>query len=376
MVKVKISKILVKPEDIKPSSKKFEVIGVLNPAAIRLKNRKILLYVRVIERLKKFKDFRYYYSPRFVGKDKYRITIDKFPKSKVAGGDDFGFDFKNKTKRLTCISHLRRIFIDEKGFKILKIEQKPGFYGLLGDGELGIEDARIVEIENKYYMTYVGLSRREGISTYIAVSDNCIEWKRLGIIFGQQDKDVVLFPEKIKGKYVTFDRPEGNFEFSIPHIWIAYSNNLLHWGELKSVNLSLKHEDFDRIGAGPPPIKIDKGWLFLFHAVTALNPSGFQYSIKKVFGIKVEEGPPIYAVWVALLDKDNPGKLIARSNHPIIVPTKKYEISLEGKRVIFPTGLVSNDNCKSLLVYSGAGDKVISVKEIRLKDIMKELKRV
>ena len=121
---------------------------------------------------------------------------------------------------------------------------RPLFYGLSDDAELGVEDPRITKIGGIYYMTYVGLSRREGISTYLASSKDGLNWERKGIIFGQQDKDVVLFPEAIKGRYVAFDRPEGNFEFSTPHIWIARSKDLIHWGALKAVRLAPKNKNF------------------------------------------------------------------------------------------------------------------------------------
>ncbi|MBU0894511.1 MAG: hypothetical protein KKF48_00955 [Nanoarchaeota archaeon] len=370
MVKVKKDKLLLGPKDIKPSSNKFEILGVLNPAAVRLKDGRILLYIRVVERLKKTEDSRYFYVPRFAGKNNFKVVIDKFSKSKVTGEDKIAIIFKNDTKRLTFISHFRRVYLDKSGLKILKIEQKPSFFGLKHDGELGVEDPRITKINKKYYMTYVGLSRREGISTYLAESDDVIRWKRLGIIFGEQDKDVVLFPEKIKNKYVCFDRPEGNFEFSTPHIWIAFSPDLIHWGKLDAVNLGGKNKDFSRIGAGPPPIKTEKGWLQIFHAVTKGVPKGFWISIKKIFGY-VYSDLDDYTIWAALLDKNNPKKLLAKSHLPIIIPKKKYEISFENKKVVFPTGIIQDR--KDILLYNGVGDKFVSVKKIKLSEIMKNL---
>lgn len=374
MLRIKKEKLLLKPEDIKPSSKKFEVLGVLNPGATRLKDGRILLYVRVIERLKKRSDEKYFYSPRFTGKNNFEIKIDKFLKKKDMHGDNFAVMFKNGTKRLTYINHLRRVFLDKNGFNILKIEQKPGFYGLSKDAELGVEDPRISKIDDLYYMTYVGLSRNEGISTYLAVSKDGLKWERKGIIFGEQDKDVVLFPEKVKNKYVAFDRPEGNFAFSPPHIWIAYSKDLLHWGGLKSLKLFKQNKKLSRCGAGPPPIKTQKGWLFLFHGVTPFYPSGFWCDVKKFIGIDIKSISDIYTVWVSLLDLENPEKIISTSNYPVITPKKKYEISFEGKRVIFPTGVVEDKKGKHILLYSGAGDIYVTVKRIRLKKILKKLR--
>jgi len=376
MVKIKKDKILIEPEDIIPSSKKLEVIGVLNPAAIELEGGQKILYVRVLERLKNFENAKYCFSPRMEGKNNFKLVVDKFSKSQVREGDEFGFEFKDGTKRLTYINHFRRVILNRSGLEIHSIDKKPSFFGIIKDSELGVEDPRIVKINKKYYMTYVGLSRENGISTYLAVSEDCKKWNRLGILFGQQDKDVVLFPEKIKGNYVAFDRPEGNFSFSTPHVWIAYSKDLIHWGRLKSIRLSTKKEKFNRSGAGPPPIKTEKGWLFLFHAVHHVKPTGFWLNIHKHLNNKLQEEHDVYVVYAALLDKENPEKLIARSVHPIIIPSRKYEISLEGKMVVFPTGILEDKKRENILLYSGAGDKVVTVKKISIKNILKSLRKV
>lgn len=373
MVKIRDDKVLLGPKDIKPSSDKFEVLGALNPGALRLPDGKILLYVRVIEKLKKFEDEKYLYSPRFSGKDKFEIKIDKFKKSSTESNTDFDFSFKDGTKRLTYISHLRRVLLDEEGFKVLEIDQKPSFYGLNSNAELGVEDPRITKIGKLYYMTYVGLSREEGISTCLAVSDDGYAWERKGIIFGEQDKDVVIFPERVNGKYIAFDRPEGNFQFAPPHIWVAYSKDLQYWGKLKGVFFSKKHIDFSRSGAGPPPIKTDRGWLFIFHGVTRLKPRHFLLDIKKLFGMKEPEGAEVYAVWAALLDSKNPRKVLERTHAPIIFPRKAVKTSFEGKQVIFPTGMIEDKSGKDVLLYCGEGDIYTTVLKIRTEDIFEAL---
>ncbi len=369
-------KILLEPKDIIPSSDKMEVLGVLNPGAIRMPDKKIVLYARVIEKLKKTHDSDYFYSPRFTGKDNYELVIDKFSRKNIKQEEaNLSFDFKDGTKRLTYISHLRRVVLDETGMNVLEIDSSPSIYGTKNDSELGIEDPRIVKIKNKYYMTYVGLGVHENISTNLAVSNDCINWKKKGIIFGEQDKDVVLFSEKINGKYVAFDRPEGNFEFTPPHIWIAYSKDLRYWGKLKPIEFSRTHFNFTRSGAGPPPIKTEKGWLFIFHGVTKKFPSKFKVFIEKIFGIPPED-KDVYAVWAILFDLKNPRKIISRSVKPILVPRKNKHRSFEDKLVIFPTGAISDLDNKSLLIYSGLGDISIGVQKVLLSDLMKSLKKV
>ena len=347
MIKIQKDKLLLKPEDFKPSSKKFEILGVLNPAAVRLKSGKILLYVRVIEKLKETEDGKFFYTPRFVGKNKFKVKIDRFHKKDVLSSDILAIEFKNGTKRLNFISHLRRVYLDKSGLNVLKIEQRPCFYGTPKDAELGVEDPRITKMHDKYYMTYVGLSREESISTYLAESKDCKNWKRLGIIFGQQDKDSVLFPEKIEGRYVVFDRPEGNFQLHIPNIWVAFSKDLSYWGKLNAVSLHLKDQNFSRVGAGPPPIKTDRGWLLIFSN---------------------ESMSDSWTIGAALLDINNPSKLIARTPGYILQPVTGYEREGLVPNVTFPEGAVVVD--EKLYVYYGSADTVIGLAICKLDDLL------
>jgi beta-1,2-mannobiose phosphorylase / 1,2-beta-oligomannan phosphorylase len=222
-------------------------------------------------------------------------------------------------------------------------------------------------------MTYVTLSEQGNISTAYAISKDCINWERKGIIFKTQDKDCVVFPEKIRNKYYAFNRPEGNFEFSPPHIWISSSKDLQFWGKSTPIKLSEKEEwDYTRVGAGPPPIKTEKGWLLFYHGVTTKKMHGTFF--ERYFNFS--DNSNIYSVGCALFDLQKPGKLIAKSINPIIVPRKTYERKGYVNNVIFPTGLVADLDKKSLLVFSGAGDSVVTVKKILLKDVLKTLTKI
>ena len=352
--------LLITPKMIKPSSKKLKVIGTINPAAIRRDDGKIMLYVRVIEQIKKLESEKYYYAPRMIGEKKYKLKIDSFEKSKIKTNSNFDIVFNDGTKRLTFISHLRKVILDESGMNVLFIDKKPSFYGTIHDSELGIEDPRIVEVDGQYVMTYVSLSINGNISTSLAVSKNLEDWDRKGIIFNEQDKDVVIFPEKIKGRYVALDRPEGNFQFSPPHIWIAYSKDLQSWGKLKSMEIPTKGRSFYwRMGAGCPPIKTDRGWLLIYHTVKSEG---------KIF---------VYFGSVIFLDLKNPTKIRYKLKEPLLLPRNSYELKLyQKKRIVFPTGVVFDKKKENLLVYYGGGDVVTAVRKIPLKKIMGSLRRV
>ncbi len=373
MISIKKEAVLITPKDIKPTSKLLKVVGTFNPAAERLPNGDIVLYVRVAEMLRKIEDSKFCYSPRCSGKIKCNIKIDKIKKEDVESNSYFDCVLKDGTKRLTFISHLRRVILDSSGFKGKSIDSKPTFHGLSHDGELGIEDPRITKVGKDYYMTYVALSIEGNISTHLAKSKNCLNWKRLGPIFAEQNKDVVIFPEKIQGRYYAFNRPEGNFQFSPPHIWISHSTDLIHWGHPRPVKLSKKgHWDYARVGAGSPPIKTSKGWLLLYHGV---KEESFNEGILDE-SLAMPKKISIYSIGAALFDLKKPWKLIAKSPNPIIVPKKEYEKEGFVNNVVFSTDAVLDLDKKHLLIFSGGGDSVVSVKKILLQDILNSLKKV
>jgi predicted GH43/DUF377 family glycosyl hydrolase len=360
MIKIKREACLVTPLHIVPSLKEFRVLGAINPAAVRLPNRDILLYVRVIERLITNEDEKHYFSPRFVGSRECKIKNDVFLKRKVKSVSELDFLFNDGTKRLVFISHFRKVILAPDGFTVKKIDKKPTFFGLKNDGELAVEDPRITLLEDgRYLMTYVTLARERNVSTSYATSRDLKHWKREGIIFREQNKDVVIFPEKIKGKYFAINRPEGSFQFTNPDMCIAESADLNHWGKQTEFGFRKKKRwDSGRVGAGPPPIKTKKGWLLIYHGVIEKD--------KRV----------VYAVGSALLDLTNPRKMLAKTNKPMILPSKDYEKGdLEKKEVVFPTGLVLHENGEDVLIYSGGGDVNTTVKQVSLKEIMRAMKR-
>ena len=351
-------KLLLKPGDFKQSFKKWKIEGVLNPAAIRLPNKKIVLFARIAESTgishKKLKS-----CPVISTEEDYKKHYKELHKGAAFKMNGNIVHITKGICKLTTISHFKKIILNENGFDIEKIYQTPAFTGRKDDGEYGIEDPRIVRIGKQYIMTYVTISDKEGVCTSLAVSKDCLNWKRKGIIFREQNKDVVIFPEKIKGKYIALHRPEGFFEFSKPSIWISHSPDMIHWGEEKSIIQPRKNSwEQDRIGGGAPPIKTKKGWLIIYH------------------GVKNKGGKSIYSAGAVLLNLKDPSKIIARSSKdkPLLIPNNKYEKHGFINNVVFPTGAIPTLDKKSLLIYSGGADKFVSVKKISFKDIFKNMK--
>jgi len=382
MIKIKKDLVLIRPRHTPPTSQKLEVIGTINPGAARLPNGDIVLYVRVMEKLIQDEDEKHYFSPRMVGKHEFNMVLDKFKKEEIIQKNKLDIVFKDYTKRLNFISHIKKIILDSSGMKVKRIEQEPIIYGLFWDGELGIEDPRITKMKDHYLMTYVSLAQETNVSTSMAISNDCENWYRRGLIFREQNKDVVLFPETINKRYVAINRPEGSFEFTSPHMWMSFSTDLRLWGHSRSIILGKRGEwNCGRVGAGPPPLKTEKGWLLFYHSVLQKEIDGdnsLMNKLKKLFGKEIEkENRYSYVVGAALFDLDNPRKILAKTKEPIILPKKSYERGvLENKDVVFPTGLVEDLNGKDLLLYSGGGDVVTSVKKISLGEVFDRLEKV
>jgi predicted GH43/DUF377 family glycosyl hydrolase len=353
-------KLLLEPEDVKPSFKGWQVSGVFNPGGVRLPNKKILLLARVAENSHQSED-PFMRCPVVVSSKQYRTLREKIHPKDVVGKDGNLIYLKNKTCRLKNFSHFRKVLVDKTGFKVEKVFEKPSFHGTGEEGQYGVEDPRITLLEGKYHMTYVTVNKLEGVCTNLAVSGNLRNWERRGIIFREQNKDVALFPEKIKGEYVALHRPEGFFEFSRPSIWISHSKDLVYWGREKSIVETREGcWDSERVGAGSVPLKTKEGWLEIYH------------------GVYEKRRQKIYSAGAVLLDLEQPEVVLARTpkNRPLFRPEKRYERKGYINDVVFPTVTIPDLDGKSLLVYSGGSDTVVSVRKLLLQDILNSLKSV
>lgn len=196
----------------------------------------------------------------------------------------------------------------------------------------GVEDPRITRIGDTFYMAYTAYSDH-GTRVSLAASSNLIAWERLGVILpGEDNKDVALFPEKIGGRYILLHRRP-------PHIWIAYSDDLLHWTD-HQVIIRPRPETWEhlKIGIAGPPEKTDYGWLLIYHGVDA---------------------DKVYRLGVALLDLDDPSKVIRRQEEPILEPEEEWELHGDVPNVVFSCGQVMMND--ALYVYYGGADRVIGV---------------
>ncbi len=204
----------------------------------------------------------------------------------------------------------------------------------------GCEDPRVVCLEDEgcYYITYTAYSAA-GAAVGLARSKDLVTAERIGLIFPPNNKDAALFPGKFDGRWAALHRPDAGG--GIENIWIAFSRDLHYWGEPHCVLEEGSGPAWDgvKVGAGPPPIPTDRGWLLLYH------------------GVKHYGGQPVYRLGAALLDHDQPHKIIAQATDAVFKPTALYETSGLIPNVVFPTGvLVRGDE---LWMYYGAADQYV-----------------
>jgi len=207
----------------------------------------------------------------------------------------------------------------------------------------GPEDPRIVKIEDTFYMMYTGYGGRfDGdYRICLATSKNMIDWERRGVMLDESNKDSSLFPEKINGKFVMFHRRP-------PDIWLAYSEDLKNWGNHCVVMKALPESDWEneKVGIAGPPIKTAYGWFLIYHGVS---------KEKK------------YSLGAALLDLEDPTKVIARQSRPILEPELDWEVNGYVPNVVFSCGqAVIGDE---IFVYYGGADTHIGVASMPLTDI-------
>lgn len=214
----------------------------------------------------------------------------------------------------------------------------------------GCEDPRLTLIDNQLIMAYTALTELDHEQLYqisltsIPVNDFLNKrWKwneRLLPFNGVRNKDGVIFPKKIKDKYVMFHRLE-------PDMCVAYSDDLKRWYDIRAfMRPRTKSWDCWKIGAAGPPIELNEGWLVIYHGV----------SFEKV-----------YALGVLLLDKEKPETILYRSETPILTPETDYERFGKVPNVVFSCGNVLIDD--KVLVYYGGADSVMCVATYELNEL-------
>ena len=279
--------------------------------------------------------------------------------------------------------------VSEDGFNYKRVSDLPAF----GPSEEGpdsgcVEDARIVKFDDYYYVTYAFRPISPGrywnfehdevltwdfgsnaptflksnmANTALAMTKDFKVWIRLGRITQSNidDRDVIIFPEKINGKFAMLHRPKewvgDKWGPAFPAIWLRYSDDLLTWNESSQLLMQgIEGGWEEKIGGSTPPLKTKEGWLVLYHGVE-------------------NGGTGYYRVGAVLLDLDDPTKIIGRTKNPILEPEFDYEINGFYKGCVFPTGNVIVGD--TLFVYYGGADKYVGVATCPLNELLDQIKK-
>ncbi len=343
---------LLRSSDIESSDKRLRVIGAFNPGAIQY-NNEIMLLVRVSEAVEQTTDG-VLACPRVALGEEERYAIDQLT---VVDNTDVRKPIVNGGLcRLSYISHLELVRLSSDGYTVKSIEKHPDLFPKEIYEEFGIEDPRITHIDNTFYITYVAVSRQMSVCTALMSTTDFKQFKRHGVIFDLETKDVVLFPQKINGKYAAYIRPTGAIEVRKPAILAAFSPDLIHWGEYQYVlGSGSSGWDSHKVGAGVPPLRTKAGWLNIYHGVEVTSAYG-------------QIGQ--YSGGAFMSDLERIDTVHGHTNEALLVPTEPFEKEGYVPNVVFPTGLIMHPNNQEVLVYYGAADQSVGVVTLSLNNIM------
>jgi len=210
----------------------------------------------------------------------------------------------------------------------------------------GCEDPRLTVLDGKCFMTYTAYGDIYQIGITTIPIENVLErrwaWgERLTPFPNVKNKNAVIFPSRIDGRYVMLHRLD-------PDIHIIYSDDLMRWhGNEMLMRPRPGRWDCVKIGAAGPPIELDEGWLLVYHGVDAGRT---------------------YRLGVAMLDRERPEKVIYRSEEPILEPSEEYECNGLVPNVVFSCGSILREG--RLVIYYGCADTVIGVATYDMKEII------
>lgn len=276
------------------------------------------------------------------------------------------------------------------GVHFVRQSNSPVFFSSSNEADGGcVEDPRLVKLGDLYYMTYAARAyapgqywleeyvegetrppmyldetdvhgqelpysfRQNVTTTHLAITKDFKHYKKLGRISepSVDDRDVLIFPEKIDGKYVIVSRPKfTNRGVKMPSVYVTFTDDLLEYREPTLLFTGEEWWETQRIGAGAPPIKTPYGWFMLYHGV---------------------DDKGIYRDGAVLLDLKDPRKIIARTKDFIMQPDQPFEFEGFYEGCVFPTGNVVKDG--TLYVYYGCADKYVGLATANFEELLQYL---
>ncbi|MEN6449812.1 MAG: glycosidase, partial [Thermoguttaceae bacterium] len=224
--------------------------------------------------------------------------------------------------------------------------------------EWGVEDARVTWVEDRgrWVICYTAYSRN-GPLVSLAETKDFVTFSRIGPVMPCENKDAAVFPRRIGDRYVMLHRPVAPLSYG-SHIWLAYSPDLTHWGQHCVVLHARRGAwwDANKIGLGPPPLETPEGWLLLYH------------------GVRTTASGCLYRLGLALLDLDDPRRVVRRSNEWVLAPETSYERQGDVGGVVFPCGWILDHRAGTIRLYYGGADTCLALATARLSDVLDYLK--
>ena len=215
----------------------------------------------------------------------------------------------------------------------------------------GLEDPRIIWLEEQkqFAITYTSFSEG-GPVVSLAITKTFRTFARLGALLPPEDKDACLFPRRLKGRFALIHRPIVRGE---AHMWVSFSPDLKHWGDHRPM-IKTRHANWDchRVGLACQPIETEQGWVIFYH------------------GVRITTAGAIYRVGLALLDLEEPWKVLRRSDEYVLGPREPYERIGDVSGVIFPTGATVHKETDQLNLYYGAADCTIAVATANFSEVL------
>ena len=357
-----VDRLVVTPRDIdlarSPLAGHFEaetyVLGAFNPGLTRLPNGNVLLMVRVAEALR---------TPIFDGKvhairwQDGRYVLDGWPLELADTADPRKFMLHGggwRIMALTSLSWLLPVEVTPDGLEIVAIHYDRAVAPAGSYQCYGIEDARISQVDGRYWMTTCSVSP-ERHSTTLYSSSDAMDWMFEGLVLDHQNKDMLIFEGLIGGQFWAQTRPLGDLYFAYPpgsewragpSINLATSPDCRHWKPhiAPGIRPHAQTVATARMGGGAQPILTEvagqRGWLALWH------------------GVEPKEIVGIYRTYWSLLDPENPARLLATSDAALLEANPRLTAPLEDllyvRDVVFTTGIA--DAGDHFIVASGEAD--------------------
>jgi len=217
----------------------------------------------------------------------------------------------------------------------------------------GIEDPRLTWLgeRNRWVVAYTAYSAA-GPLVSLAETTDFRTFTRLGPVMPPEDKDAALFPVRFGNRWAMLHRPVATLASTGAHIWISFSPDLKHWGDhrlLLPARLGARW-DARKIGLSAPPLDTPEGWLILYH------------------GVRQTAGGSIYRLGLALLDREDPSRVLRRSDEWVFGPAEAYELHGDVPGVVFPCGWVVEGD--EIRLYYGAADSCVALATGKLSEVL------